>query len=67
VYRGRSDWQLGPAHIGIRQALAQGYAQAAQAIEPGTAPWLDAWLARRHETIRMGNLSVGHLDLFGCL
>lgn len=67
VYRGRSDWQLGLAHIGIRQALAQGYAQAAQAIEPGTAPWLDAWLARRHETIRMGNLSVGHLDLFGCL
>lgn len=55
-----SDWTVGPRDIAMRHALADGWAEAASAVEPHATPAIEAW--RRSARERTARIVVGHLD-----
>lgn len=61
-----SDWRIDPDQARMQRALLDDWARAAREIDPGQAPAIADWLARRQAMVRAGacRLSVGHLDLF---
>jgi hypothetical protein len=63
---GDSDWVLGPDEAALQATLLPMWAHAARAIAPDEAQQIDAWLARRLETVTtIGSLLVvGHRDEF---
>ncbi len=63
---GDSDWVLGPDEAALQATLLPMWAEAAKAIAPHDAEQVDAWLARRLETVTtIGSLLVvGHRDEF---
>ena len=65
AYAASSDWHLTATDGAIQEALLEGYATAATAVEPGSAGEIAAWAARRREAImaRASRLTVGHRDL----
>jgi hypothetical protein len=65
VTRAGSDWVLTPDEDLLQQQLLDGWAEAATAIEPGEAPRIRGWNARRqaHVAARRSRLVVGHEDL----
>jgi hypothetical protein len=56
----RSDWIIGPDDAAMRAALVDGWAQAAQEIEPDQASEIEGWRLRRRES--RAPLIVGHAD-----
>jgi SAM-dependent methyltransferase len=62
VRLGRSDWVLGPADVGLAEALIEGWAGAAEEQRPEHAERLRAW-ARRRVGMADVTLRVGHQDL----
>ncbi len=60
-----SDWRVGAGERALLVALARGEAAAALEAEPGAAPTIAAWRARRLAEAAAGTLAVtvGHRDL----
>jgi hypothetical protein len=67
VQSGHSDWLLEPNDMVIQRELVGGWAAAARETGGLRPAEIDAWLARRQETIAAGrsSISVGHVDFFG--
>ena len=65
VTRAASDWVLTPDEGLLQQQLLDGWAEAATAIEPGEAPRISEWNARRQAHVAAGRsrIVVGHDDL----
>ena len=65
VVVGRSDWRLGRGEGALLQALLEGWATAAQEMQPEQAAGIEAWASRRLGQWRAGSLRVvvGHLDV----
>lgn len=65
VVVGRSDWRLGRGEGALLQALLEGWATAAQEMQPEQAAGIEAWASRRLRQWRAGSLRVvvGHLDV----
>jgi hypothetical protein len=63
---GESDWVLGPDEAALQATLLPMWADAARQIAPEEAQQIEAWLARRLETVTtIGSLLVvGHRDEF---
>jgi SAM-dependent methyltransferase len=63
---GDSEWVLGPDEAALQATLLPMWANAAKDIAPNEAEQIDAWLARRLETVTtIGSLLVvGHRDEF---
>ena len=62
---GRSDWRLGRGEGALLRALLEGWATAAQEMQPEQAAGIEAWASRRLGQWRAGSLrvAVGHLDV----
>lgn len=65
VRREASDWILVPEQRALQQQLIEGWAQAAEDVDPEQAPWIRTWLARRlaHVDAGRSRVVVGHQDL----
>ena len=65
----RSDWDVGPQHTAMQNALLDGWLAAALEVAPEHTTPLTAWHRRRRAHVEAGRsrLVVGHVDLVGWL
>lgn len=65
VRREASDWVLAPEARDIQRQLVEGWARAAEEIEPAQVPTFYSWLTRRiaHIDRNRSRITVGHEDL----